>query len=326
MKQLEADLVVVGSAISGLFASQDALAGGLKVVMVERGSLKTHEEQLKDGSESADGPGAAPNNETAPGTPEYPWNYVYGVGGSSLHWDGVTPRFRADDMRMRTAYGVMVDWPLSADDLRPFYRRAELALGVAGSPDWDSSGPREKLLPPHPLSPMDKLIADALSPYGPLPQARPSEPVAGRPACCGSARCNLCPIDSRFSALNGMKPVLESLGSELLTETAAARVNLTAGGSRVRDIEAVTIRGERGSVFAAERLSWLQEGSRIRRSSSARDWTDRRSGDICSTTGTEPCMSGFARRSVRVSALPFRRERRPHSSAVAFAPSIRPPT
>jgi choline dehydrogenase-like flavoprotein len=250
MRELEADLAVVGSGVSGLFASQAAVEAGLRVVMLERGALKTHAEQLADGSQSADVPGARPNNETAPGTPDYPWNYVYGVGGSSLHWDGVTPRFAPEDLNMRSAFGVMVDWPLSYEELLPFYRRAELALGVAGSPDAGRSVGEEKLLPPHPFSPMDELVADPLAPYAPLPQARPTRPVGDRPACCGSARCNLCPVDSRFSALNGLGSVLDHPGLELLTQTAAARLDPGVNGRRVQSLEAIAIGGERLRITA----------------------------------------------------------------------------
>ena len=88
MKTAEADLVVVGSGVSGLLASWRPLQRGLRVIMLERGALKTHAEQIADGQWAADVPGAEPNNETAPGTPAYPWNYVYGVGGSTLHWAG----------------------------------------------------------------------------------------------------------------------------------------------------------------------------------------------------------------------------------------------
>lgn len=251
MRQLEADLAVVGSGVSGLFACEAALKAGLRVVMLERGALKTHAEQLASGSQSSDVPGAQPNNETAPGTPEYPWNYVYGVGGSSLHWDGATPRFSPEDMSMRSAFGVMMDWPLSYEELLPFYRRAELALGVAGSPDAGRSVGDGRLLPPHPFSPMDELVADPLDPYRPLPQARPTRPVGDRPACCGSARCNLCPVDSRFSALNGLQSVLDHPGLELLTQTAAARLNRSRNGRRVRSLDAVAVDGDALEINAS---------------------------------------------------------------------------
>jgi choline dehydrogenase-like flavoprotein len=254
LKTVEADIAVVGSGICGLLAAWQPLLAGRRVVMLERGALKTHAEQVADGAWAADVPGAQPNNETAPGTPPYPWSYVYGVGGSSLHWAGATPRFNAADFKMRSSFGVMVDWLLSLERLLPFYRGAEAALGVAGAPDAGEPAagaavPGARALPPHPLSPIDRAVAPYLRPFEPLPQARPSRPLGNRPACCGSATCELCPVDARFSALNGLAPILEHDGLELRQQTVAASLRRGAGG-RVEAIEAIEADGGRLLVRA----------------------------------------------------------------------------
>jgi choline dehydrogenase-like flavoprotein len=235
---LEADLAIVGSGVAGLLAARAPLAAGQRVVVVERGGLKTHAEQLKDGSYSVDVPGAEPNVDTAPGSDPYPWDFVFGVGGSTLHWPGSTPRFQENDFRMRSAYGVMRDWPIGMDVLEPFYRRAERVLGVAGAP----RGAGGSTLPPHPFSPLDQAVAPFLEPYVPLPQARPTRAIGRRPACCGSARCELCPVDSRFSVLNGLRDVLDHPGLELRTETVAARLRLSTSGRRAESVECLDSR------------------------------------------------------------------------------------
>jgi choline dehydrogenase-like flavoprotein len=246
---VEADVVVVGSGVCGLLASWAPLQRGLRVAMLERGALKTHAEQLEDGRWAADVAGAEPNNETAPGTPPYPWSYVYGVGGSSLHWSGAAPRFSAADFEMRSRFGVMEDWPLSLEQLKPFYAAAEAALGVAGAPTGAPSGmvpriPGAESQPPHPLSPIDKAVAPHLQPFVPLPQARPSRALQGRPPCCGSATCELCPVDARFSALNGLKAVLDHPNLDLRQRTVAARLRLTPNGE-VRGVETIGQGNER---------------------------------------------------------------------------------
>jgi choline dehydrogenase-like flavoprotein len=241
MTTLEADIAVVGSGVAGLLAVRRPLAAGRRVVMVERGALKTHAESLRDGDVSADVPGARPNHETADGSRAYPWSYAYGVGGSSLHWTGNTPRFQPADFEMRSRYGVMTDWPFGLDELEPYYSEAERTLGVAGGAG----------MAPHPLSPMDRLVARPLAPFGPLPQARPTRPVGRRPACCGSATCELCPVDSRFSALNGLGEVIGHERLELLTETAAARVRLDRG-RRATGLDCVRGDGSRITVRARD--------------------------------------------------------------------------
>jgi choline dehydrogenase-like flavoprotein len=234
--------IVVGSGITGTLVARELLAGGHEVTMLERGGLKPHREQLRDHAWRTDAPGALPNHESAPRSRAYPWTYVFGVGGSSLHWTGVTPRFVAHDFRMRSQYGVMRDWPFGLDELLPYYRRAEVALGVAGAPDGPGGG--RPVMPAHPFSPVDELLRGPLDPYVPLPQARPSRPVSGRPACCGSATCELCPVDSRFSVLNGLGDVLEHPRLRLLTDTVVERLELDGGRRRVVGLTCVQRDGE----------------------------------------------------------------------------------
>jgi choline dehydrogenase-like flavoprotein len=248
LKTVEADVVVVGSGVCGLLASWAPLQRGLRVAMLERGALKTHAQQLEDGQWATDVAGAQPNNETAPGTPAYPWSYVYGVGGSSLHWSGAAPRFSAADFKMRSRFGVMEDWPLSLEELLPFYVAAEAALGVAGAPASPPplmvpQIPGAETQPAHPLSSIDEAVAPHLQPFVPLPQARPSRAIQGRPPCCGSATCELCPVDARFSALNGLKAVLDHPRLELREQTVAARLRLRGG--EVDGVEAIGPGGER---------------------------------------------------------------------------------
>ncbi len=247
MRTLEADVAVVGSGIAGLLVARALLAAGKRALVLERGGMKSHAEQLRDEEYAADVEGARPNHEAAPGTRDYPWTYVYGVGGSSLHWTGVTPRFHPDDFRLRSRHGVMVDWPFGYDELLPFYLRAERVLGVAGAPGSERDGGQS----PHPYSPMDRLVAPHLRPYVPLPQARPTRSIDGRPACCGAAVCELCPVDSRFSVLNGLRDVLEHVRLELKPQTVVERVRLARRGRRVEALEALEAPRQRVQIRAS---------------------------------------------------------------------------
>lgn len=232
MTTREADVAIVGSGISATLVARSLARADRSVVMIERGRRKPHAEQLRDGRHVDPGPGSAPNHEPAPGTPHYPWSYLYAVGGASLHWVGTTPRFIAEDLRMRSEHGVMTDWPIDHDELAPFYQRAERALGVAGG--------EGRAMAAHPLSPMDRTLAPVLRPFVPLPQARPTRATGGRPACCGSATCELCPVDARFSVPNGLGEVLEHPRVRLETELVASRVRWAPGRRRAVGVEALT--------------------------------------------------------------------------------------
>ncbi|MBM3517856.1 MAG: GMC family oxidoreductase [Alphaproteobacteria bacterium] len=60
-----------------------------------------------------------------------------GVGGTTLHWAAMTPRFQAHEFKTRSVYGTIpganiMDWPLSLEELAPYYDRAEDRMGVSG--------------------------------------------------------------------------------------------------------------------------------------------------------------------------------------------------
>src|SRR5579885_1977921 len=55
-----------------------------------------------------------------------------GVGGGSVHWAAFTPRLHPSDFRVYSGDGVAVDWPISYDDLKPYYELLEREMPVAG--------------------------------------------------------------------------------------------------------------------------------------------------------------------------------------------------
>jgi choline dehydrogenase-like flavoprotein len=58
-------------------------------------------------------------------------DYTRSLGGTTMHWLGTTPRMLPNDFRMKTEYGHGVDWPISYQDLRPYYEKAEREIGVS---------------------------------------------------------------------------------------------------------------------------------------------------------------------------------------------------
>ena len=82
------------------------------------------------------------------------------VGGGTVHWQGWLPRFTPEDFRLHTIVGdlqgaTLADWPISYDDLEPYYTKVEWAFGVSGQAGANAyEGPRSKgyPCPPLPLS------------------------------------------------------------------------------------------------------------------------------------------------------------------------------
>jgi choline dehydrogenase-like flavoprotein len=125
---------------------------------------------------------------------------------------------------------------------------------------------------------MDRAVEPHLRPFRPLPQARPSRALQGRPACCGSATCELCPVDARFSPLNGLRAVLDHSNLDLLQQTVAARLQARPGGRGIEAIEAIGLRGERVLVRAARHVlaaSGFENPAILLRSESRRPATGR---------------------------------------------------
>jgi choline dehydrogenase-like flavoprotein len=143
------------------------------------------------------------------------------------------------------------DWPIDYETLEPFYCDAEELLGVAGpSDDTPFVRSRPYPLPPHRLSRPDRAFKEAYPKhFFAQPCARPTRGLSGRaPACCNAAVCTICPIDSKFTVLNGMKHVYRDPRVELRTGATALRVevgNKVATGVVFREGERVeTARSE----------------------------------------------------------------------------------
>jgi glucose dehydrogenase len=237
----EADVVIAGTGFAGLLVARALLAAGRSVLMLERGALKPHADQLRDGDHEVPTPATEHTHE--PDSDAYPWNYVHGVGGGSLHWTGAAPRLLPSDFELRSEHGVGRDWPLGYSELEPYYVEAERILRIAGDdlPWFPRSAPLPQ--PAHLPSPADRVAEAALGAFGALPQARPSLPEAGRPACCANTNCALCPVDARSSMLHLLEDeaLLEHPRLELRTGTVVTR--LLPSGGRIAAVESVDAGG-----------------------------------------------------------------------------------
>lgn len=126
------------------------------------------------------------------GTPIKPLMFN-GVGGSTIMWSAHFPRLRPSDFRVRSLDGVAVDWPISYEDLAPYYELNDEMTGVAGldgDPANPPRGPRQT--PPLALGRGGDRLAEAFERLGwhwwPSDVATNSRPYGeGRGACnyCG---------------------------------------------------------------------------------------------------------------------------------------------
>ena len=73
------------------------------------------------------------------------------VGGLALHWGGACNRFSEEDLRLKSMYGLAVDWPIDGRELERYYCEAEKRLNVSGEP---SPHPEDRRTQPYPQKPI----------------------------------------------------------------------------------------------------------------------------------------------------------------------------
>ncbi|NIR50214.1 GMC family oxidoreductase [candidate division KSB1 bacterium] len=160
------------------------------------------------------------------------------VGGSSTYWAAITPRMLPNDFRTKSLYGFGEDWPLSYDDIEPYYCKAERLLGIAGTDDDNPFAPPRSQpfpLPPFELSYDDLLLAERLTKHDIVlhttPQARTSELYDGRDACVNFGTCDVCPIGSRYSPNHHILLAMETGLCNVHTNVSVRRIALDSSGS-----------------------------------------------------------------------------------------------
>lgn len=159
------------------------------------------------------------------------------LGGQATHWNAQTPRFTPEDFRLRSTYGYGRDWPISYQDLEPYYADAERRLGVSGESD---GGPRSTPfpMPPVPESIDLRVIREWAARAGvslhAAPYAKNSRPYDGRPACVRCDTCYVCPTGAKYSPDFTLRALEEAGRLELLPDVVARRLEVGEGRRVVR--------------------------------------------------------------------------------------------
>ncbi len=192
------DVIIGGTSFAAMFFAL-GLPRHLRVLFIEKGGHQTHDDQLSNGIEGLE---FIPQDNRS--DHKKTWVAHSKFGGNSNCWWGQTPRFHPNDFRLNSLYGVGMNWPIGYDDLAPFYQRVETVMDIAG-------GGNEHILPrrdPFPFPPHAPSLSDqafqAARPdiWFPTPTARANG--GNRNQCCANGVCNLCPVDAKFSILNGI--------------------------------------------------------------------------------------------------------------------------
>ena len=267
--ELVADVLVIGSGAAGAALCKRLSDRGAAVICLEQGDWldrsrlpKPHVDWEVRGRRFW---AANPNVRRWPA--DYPVGsdgtdpidvYMYNaVGGSTVGFAGNYWRMAPSDFRVHTLDGVGVDWPLTYEDLAPYYSINEAEVGVAGLAG-DPCGPeRDPLpLPPAPLGRPGELIRDAYEKLGwywwPTEQSIITQPYHGRAGCDNRGWCTFgCPRESLSTADVAYWPRALENGVELRTNARVREIMVgqdgRATGARYYDREGV-IREARAAV------------------------------------------------------------------------------
>jgi len=290
----EVDAVVVGSGAGGGFAAMALAEEGARVLLLERGPrmdsrdfpMHHHDWELRRSPLDLPGPpdptvvpedgpavdprfahlrSGPPGRQVAVARRE-PFRYqrVFGLGGTTLHYQGEAHRFPADAFRPASAYGLGVDWPIDHAELAPYYDRAERVLAVAGDPAnpfKPARGPYPT--PAHVLSAASQRVKAGASKLGwrllPNPLALPTASLDGRPPCQRSGGCAQGCIFGAKSSVDLTAIARGTRTGRLTALTQARAVALETGpDGRVRG---VVYRAARGLERAAARVVILALGA-----------------------------------------------------------------
>jgi choline dehydrogenase-like flavoprotein len=246
------DVCVIGSGAGGGMAAKVLTEGGLSVVMLEAGPQVYPEKDYKMflwpyelahrgagvGGKATDNFSEflAPNGAwqiegepyvSGPGT-NFQWFRSRIVGGRTNHWGRIALRFSPVDFKSGTRDGIGDDWPISYEDLSPYYDKVESYIGVFGTKENLPSAPDGVFLPPPKPRCSEVLIKKACDKLNitciPSRLAVLTKPLNGRPPCHYCGQCGRgCTTVSNFSSSQVLLPPAIKTGKFRLITDAMAR-------------------------------------------------------------------------------------------------------
>jgi choline dehydrogenase-like flavoprotein len=252
------DFVVVGSGASGGVVARQLSRAGFKVLVFEQGPRLgpadfEHDEFkyfmlngiTNDPKISPQSFRKTPADKAVPAVGTNPLMYARIVGGSSNHFTANFWRFHEIDFHERSVYGsisgtTFADWPISYQELEPYYTMVDWEVGVSGlaySTPHDPPRSKPYPMPPLPVKSSGVLFEKGarklgLHPY-PAPMAIASQPFKDRPGCihCGFCMGFGCEARAKSSALYTMIPEAEATGNcEVRSQSYVYHVDMNEKG------------------------------------------------------------------------------------------------
>src|SRR5438552_6890651 len=234
----EVDFCIVGTGAGGGVLAQRLAGYGFSVVALEAGPWHDSERDMV--SDEA-GSGRIYWNDLRITGGSEPLelganNSGRGVGGSTIHYAGFCPRFHPSDFRVKTLDGVAADWPLSYEEIEPYYEQMEREYPVSGPALYPWGKPHG-----YPYAPLQAGTAGQMLIKGCVklgipvvaggPVAIPAGRVGKRPHCIMRGFCLLgCKVGAKHSTMVSHIPYAIEHGAEIRTDCMAYEVPLNEDG------------------------------------------------------------------------------------------------
>jgi choline dehydrogenase-like flavoprotein len=225
----EVDFVIVGSGAAGGVVAKELSTAGFRIVVLEQGPWRTEAAFTHDDIEIfgdkrltndwAVSPNTFRKSEKDKAKTQPCVMYGRGVGGTSVHFSANYWRFKEIDFKEATVKGTIAgtgftDWPITYQELEPYYTKVDWEVGVAGAPGpYDPPRSRAYPMPPHPPKSTGMLLETGARKMGwkafAAPMAIASQPYQGRSACvqCGFCIGFGCEVRGKSSSLVTVIPV-----------------------------------------------------------------------------------------------------------------------
>jgi choline dehydrogenase-like flavoprotein len=228
------DVALIGTGFSSSFFLAGFLPRArpnLRVIVLERGPRWEHARRVETRSLS---PFPSESLQRRSGVEDKRWVFTIAFGGGSNCWWGNAPRFLPADFKMKTLFGVGEDWPLSYEDLAPYYERVEAEMALSGPPaPWPFPRSAPYTQPPHRLNAPEELLKRAYpDAFFNVPTARARIATEGRGACCANGICHLCPVDAKWTVQNSFTRVYDDPRVTVVTGAEALAIDTSAGVAR----------------------------------------------------------------------------------------------